>query len=76
MDVSPSSIYEVAGQRSKALEDSYICLRLNWTVYELDYLRNTDFTCFRRFELILEAQMMELTSAEICISRLKDSHVI
>ena len=29
MDVTPSSIYEVAGQRSKALEDSYLFLRLS-----------------------------------------------
>ena len=35
----------------------------------LYYLRNTDSTCFRRSELILEAQIIELTSAELCISR-------
>ena len=76
MDVSPSSIYEVAGQRSKALDHSYLSLRWNSTVRELVYLRNTDSTCFRRSELILEAQMKELKSAELCISRKKDSHVI
>eukprot|EP00984_Skeletonema_dohrnii_P032057 scaffold25450_cov82-Skeletonema_dohrnii-CCMP3373.AAC.4 len=32
MDVSPSSIYEVAGRQSKALEDTYLFLSWNWTV--------------------------------------------